>query len=129
MEQELKSELERIISAVEFVAGQSFSFAGKKSDPLPVLPQDGPPQPVEMPPLVAQLQQYLYSYCYMRRFDGSAPERKAVMSPTDGEFVEQLSRANTSRDIRDEGWTIYDFLQTGQVLVQKHNLFRAMWPG
>ena len=129
MEPELKLELERIIPAVEFLSGEAFTFAGKKSAPLPMLPPAAPAQPVNLLPLVAQLQQFLYAYCYSRRFEGAAPDPKPVENPVDAELVERLSRANTSRDIWDDGWTIYDFLQSGQVLAQKHNLFRAVWPG
>jgi HopA1 effector protein family len=129
MEPELKSELEGIIGAVEFLSDEAFTFAGKQSAPMPMLPPGAPAQSADLPPLLAQLQKFLYNYCYVRRFDGVAPDPKPMENPVDAELVEQLSRANTSKNIRDEGWTIYDFLTSGQVLVQKQQLFRAVWPG
>jgi hypothetical protein len=129
MEPELKSELETIIGAVRFLSDDAFTFAGKQSEAVPMLPPAAPAQSGDLPPLLAQLQKFLYAYCYVRRFDGTAPDPKPVENPVDTELVEQLSRANTSKNVRDEGWTIYDFLQSGQTLVQKQHLFRAVWPG
>jgi hypothetical protein len=128
MDEELKTELEKIVQAVEFLSEGGFVFAGRRSAELPLLAAAPTPGP-NLLAVVAQLQEFLYAYCYIRRFAGEAPVSNTLENPVDVELVEQLSRANTSRDCWEKGWKIYDFLQTGQVLVEKHNMVRAVWSG
>jgi HopA1 effector protein family len=127
MEREILAELKAIIEAVQFTSLESFTFAGRASTPTSPLPQ--PAQDGNLLPVVNQLQQYLYGYCYSRRFDGTTGDMATSQTASGDGFVESLSHGNLSVEKWDRGWQIYQLLPSGQLMVYKNGLFRAIWPG
>lgn len=127
MERDIRAELKAIIEAVQFSSVESFTFAGRPLTPTNPLPQ--PAQPGNLLPVVNQLQQYLYGYCYSRPFEKTQADQPAPQTPSADGLVESLSSANLSREKWDRGWQIYQLLPSGQIMVFKNGLFRAIWPG
>jgi hypothetical protein len=123
----LAAELAPVIEAVSFSSDDAFVFAGLPSNPLSPLPP-ATAQDSGLPPLLAQLQTFLYGYAYCRRFTGSVDTTPPAAAPPDG-FSAELSRANATQERWDPGWLIAHQLPSGQFLAQKHGIYRAVWPG
>lgn len=121
--------LQRILRAINIVSPTAFSFAGQVFDGQ-MFPAAAPAQPPAQPqrPLVGQLQQALYMYTYVQRFDGTLRTPSLVFSPAD-DVTEGLSKANASRERWDAGWQIVQVAPSGQVLIQKNGATRTLWPG
>jgi hypothetical protein len=127
MQAALKAELLEILQAVAFPAPGTVALAGRTS---PYAGASGP-VPGMAPaanPVVAQLQQLLYEWCYCRRF-GTAPGESAAATAADYAFVDALSAANTSRERWDRGWQIQQSLPSGQIVAVKGAMTRLLWPG
>lgn len=130
MEASLSAQLTQIFRAVAIHSPTSFTFAGKlTAEPnfsAPISPQVSPAS--QQSPLIAQLQQQLYQYCYTRRFDGAIHDEASVVLQDDN-LLRELSAANMSRERWDGGWQIKLILPSGQVIAQKNELVRNVWPG
>ncbi|MDP8979760.1 MAG: T3SS effector HopA1 family protein [Acidobacteriota bacterium] len=127
MQPALASELGPVVEAVRFSSDDAFVFAGLPSTPLGPIPPANT-QDSGLPPLLAQLQTFLYGYAYCRRFTGVGDQTPPPAVPADG-FSAGLSRANSTQERWDAGWQIAHQLPSGQFLAQKHGLYRAVWPG
>ncbi len=119
----LMNTLARIVNAVDIVAPDRFIWAGQV-----VALQAGVP-PSLYPtshPLITLLRDHLYQHAYVRPLGSEAAQTSLEPIP---QFVEMLSRANTSRELWHEGWRIAKVLSGGQVLAEKHQMSRILWPG
>lgn len=132
MREQLKTQLKKILRAVEVRAPESFNFAGRHFSLAAQVPghahhaQDFAQQQAN--PLVGLLEQTLYQHCYCRTFDGALrDEQPAPVQSVD--FTPALSEANATRERWDTGWQVYQVLPSGQVLAHKDGRTRALWPG
>jgi HopA1 effector protein family len=126
MQAALKAELLDILQAVAFPAPGTVALAGRSSPYAGASGQVAGMAPAANP-VVTQLQQQLYEWCYCRRF--GTPGESAVATATDPAFVDALSAANTSRERWDRGWQIQQSLPSGQIVAVKGAMTRLLWPG
>lgn len=77
---------------------------------------------------VSTLSTLLYEFAYSRPFRAPLPEPERDLSIDFG-LLEALSMANTTRERWEHGWTIAQVMQHGQILAQKGNSSRNLWPG
>jgi hypothetical protein len=127
MQDDVRAELMRIVQAIAFPSPGIVALAGR-SEPAAVTAPVMPGAPPIADPLVAQLQQLLYNWCYCRRF-GAAMPSPGPAPATDAEFVASLTAANSSREHWDAGWRIQQTLPSGQVAAVKGAATRMVWPG
>lgn len=128
MGERIIAELMKILQAITIFSPASFSFCGRfiPQPGLPVQQPQGPALPGNQ--LIAQLQQQLYQYCFIQKFNGYLLEELSI--PVEGDNLAQaLSQANTSRERWDSGWQIYQTLPSGQIVANKQGIVRAVWPG
>lgn len=127
MRADLVAELATIARAVKVLSPSSFTFAGQtvRAADAPLASPYGGPAPKS--PLIGRLQQYLYTYCYSRRFRDH-PRLDVATSPDDA-LVSAMAAANTSRSRWDAGWQLSGTLPSGQFLARKGAETRALWPG
>jgi HopA1 effector protein family len=123
MQEALRTELPSILQAVTFPAGGAVALAGRTAHAAGQMPGLG----TAGNPLVTQLQQLFYDWCYCRRL--GAPATRGLTSAPDPGFIETLSAANASRDRWDAGWQIQQMLPSGQIVVGKAAMTRMVWPG
>lgn len=109
----LRDELLDIFSEVHIQTFEAFSFRGQVYSTRFVNQQG----------LTEALGNVLYSQCYTR---SRASETSAI---SDQEFLNQLMRATQTVDRWDAGWTIYQLLPDGRILVQKGERSRAAVQG
>jgi type III HopA1-like effector protein len=126
MTDDLKTELLRIVQAIAFPSPGLVVLAGRSAPQAAAGPMAGVMPAAD--PLVAQLQQLLYDWCYCRRFDPAAPHPKSDAS-IDATFLESLVAANAGRERWDAGWRIQQTLPSGQVVAVKGAMTRMVWPG
>jgi hypothetical protein len=122
-------DLRKIFRAIQIHSPGQFSFVGQMvSADQGAYAQQAPVPGQQQNPLVGQLQQLLYHNCYCQRFDGRLHPYPAPGGEGDN-LVEELSRANTSRERWDHGWQITQVTPSGQVAVHKNGSLRNLWPG
>ncbi|HEX8116401.1 MAG TPA: T3SS effector HopA1 family protein [Pyrinomonadaceae bacterium] len=129
MREQLTSQLGKIVRAVEVRADGSFNFAGRHFSPAAQTQGHAHHFAQQQAnPLLQQLEQTLYQYCYCRTFDGSLREETPdLLHGVD--LTPALSEANATRERWDAGWQVYEVLPSGQVLAHKAGRTRALWPG
>jgi hypothetical protein len=127
MRQALETELLRIVQAVAFPSPGVVALAGRTA-PYAGVAGPAPGLGGTADPLVAQLQQLTYHWCYCRRFDGRVAQAEPA-GAVDAGFVEALSAANAGRERWDRGWAIQQVLPSGQLVAAKGALTRMVWPG
>lgn len=121
--------LAQILSAITIFSPTGFTFAGQTYDAPAAVPMRADlPQGQPANPLIAQLQQVLYTYTYQQYFDGVLRPLPAVQSPGE-DLTELLSQANASRERWVAGWQIIQVAPSGQVTVQKKGATRSALPG
>lgn len=127
MPESLRTELVRIIQAIEIPTPESIVFAGQITR-MAGLAAPAPGMPLVANPLTVQLQMLIYEVCYCQRFNGVVKEAATSFASEPG-FVETLSAANASRERWDPGWQIQQTLPSGQIVVGKGAITRIVWPG
>lgn len=111
----LAAELAPILQAVTLRSPTALALAGSEVEA---------PDPQAA---LAQLQQWLYQRCYVRRLaDGPPP---AIQPQADPAFLQALAAANASHERWDRGWLLAQMLPNGQVVAQRGGLTRVLWPG
>lgn len=122
----LSTALTTIIRAVLIDDAESYTFAGQAVSDAELWANQLELGRSPRERLVAHLGRQLYSHAYCRTFKGSIAEET---SPADENVTEALSRANTSRERWDRGWTIDQVLPSGQVLARKGDATLELWGG
>jgi hypothetical protein len=127
MQDAIETELLQIVQAIAFPPAGGVTFDGRAA------PHAGTAGPIPgiMPaadPLVAQLQQLLYDWCYCRRFNGATRSPQVALAEDPG-FVEKLAAANAGRERWDSGWQIRQALPSGQFVAVKGAMTRMVWAG
>lgn len=122
------AELLRIFRAIEIVSPTSFSFAGRIFGPLDSALSAWPTTPAQ-DPLLAQLTQQLYSYCYCNRFTGELVDEQFVAPMPADDLMPELSAANLGQERWDSGWQTHRLMPSGQIIAQKGGRTRLLWPG
>jgi hypothetical protein len=132
--------IEQIISAIRIDSPERFNFAGLDVTVQGTEHQHGHHQQghhqqghaaASSPthPLVNNLSGYLYEYAYSRPFRGTAISAGAPIPPPGFDMVEAMSAANSTRERWEEGWSISQIMHHGQVMAQRGNETRTVWPG
>jgi hypothetical protein len=123
-------EIDEILSAIVIASPQEFVFGGRN---FPLQQAHAPGVPAnptaEAQTLIGGLANLLYEFAYSRHFTGQLPEPPMRDFTPDATLLEALSSANTTRERWEQGWTIGRVLQHGQILAQKGNASRTLWPG
>jgi hypothetical protein len=125
--------IKKILAAINVESPDQFNFAGR-SFPIQSANNVHPAHAAHntngpMHPLVLNLSAQLYEYAYSRPFRSPLPEPEAFDFSPDAELIEAVSAANATRERWEHGWTIGQILQHGQILAQKGNNRRSVWPG
>jgi hypothetical protein len=122
----------RVVEAVEIVSANEFRLDGEtySLDRNPVVDgaRDGSTVTAEedaasasRPPLIATLEQVLYTRLYTRARPGSA----AIDVSAARDFVGRLSAANTGRGTFEPGWKLVSVDEDGRLAVEKDGL--TLW--
>jgi hypothetical protein len=74
-----------------------------------------------------KLAKVLYERCYMASILDPPPNGTSAGDPDD--LTPQLSRANQSRAVWDEGWKVDQLLEGGRILARKGGAARSFLPG
>lgn len=82
--------------------------------------------PMQAPPILAQLQHHLYERCYLAGF--ARPHQDAALASGD-DLCAELAAQNPGRELWDAGWTISQLRSTGEVIVTKQSATRRVWAG
>ena len=122
-----EEELQQILSAVQILSADSFTFAGEQVAAVEAGPAPAPSMP-ESPALVMRLQQHLYQHCYCIAI-GSRIEPPVTTTLSADDFLAQLSQANLSRSRWDSNWQVTRVENTGQVWAEKGGIVRMFQPG
>jgi hypothetical protein len=125
---QLRKELARIIDAVAILSPSSFTFAGYPSSGL-AMPMMGLKIEAGMPPLMTELVGQLYQHCYSNRFAGQVVKAQMPRPEIDEEWVETLSRANSSRERWEDGWQVAHTTPQGQAIARRGSINRVLNPG
>jgi len=121
--------VEQIMSAIRIDSPERFNFAGLDVTVHGIEQQHSHgPASSSTHPLVNNLSSYLYEYAYSRPFRGAPTVEPPVQAP-DFDVVEAMSAANSTRERWEEGWSITQIMHHGQVLAQRGNETRTVWPG
>jgi hypothetical protein len=124
-----RESIEQIMSAIRVDSPERFNFAG-----MDVSVQGFSHQEAHgagsgsAHPLVRDLSSYLYQFAYSRPFRGGPISVEPPPAP-DFDLVEAMSAANSTRERWEEGWTISQILHHGQIVAQRGNETRSVWPG
>ena len=122
--------IEQIMSAIRIDSPDRFNFAGME---VTVQgnehQQSGGSSTSSTHPLVKHLSSYLYEYAYSRPFRGAPIPVDPPLPAPDFDLVEAMSAANSTRERWEEGWSINQILHHGQVVAQRGNETRTVWPG
>ena len=129
MEEALLKELTEVFQAIVIHSPSVFSFAGEPVSLSAPGVQETSAAASSTHPLVEQLQNYLYRYCYCRRFHGNPAQELVQPEPEDSGFLQALSAANTSTARWDPGWQIYRIEPSGQIQAHKFGKTRLVWSG
>lgn len=119
----LGRELAEICAAVQIESPVAFTFAGSRFE------SPHPPQPPQMPPVMAHLQQLLYEHCYARRFDGHSLAPPVAAPAPDPDFVRRLVDANPGRERMDQDWKVTHLDASGRMTAVKGGVSRVFPPG
>lgn len=120
--------LREALVSLDIVSPTTFSFGGQmfNGQGNPGTMERAPEQPHK--PVIDQLAQVLYSSVYAQRFDGVVPMPPAIQDPG-GDLTEALSQANASRERWEPNWQVTQVFPSGQVLAQRNDAVRDLWPG
>jgi hypothetical protein len=121
--------LEQALSALDILSPTAFSFAGQVFNGQAYRSMTGQASAQVQNPLISQLAEILYSYVYAHRFDGVVQVPPAVQEPMADDLIEVLSQANESRERWDANWQVSQVLPSGQILANKNDGMRILWPG
>ena len=125
-----QSQLARVLSHLTLESESVLLFAGQRFQVPPIAGKNPvSPHPLPADPLVRYLQAIFYAYCYSRPFAGSPLPQVQGVFPMDQAFVAQLSAANKSREVWDQGWEVYLAMPDGRVFAKKADRQRAAAPG
>jgi hypothetical protein len=125
---ELREELAGIIDAVAIFSASSFTFAGAPSTGL-ATPMMGLQLAPDAPPLMNELVSRLYQHCFCKRFTGQVETNETPSAGSDAAWMENLSRANQSRERWEDGWQTLASMPGGQVIARRGSLTRVLAPG
>lgn len=118
--------IKNILSAIRIDSPDQFSFAGRTF----AVQDSGHRHGAQgTHPLVNNLSAQLYEFAYSRPFRGQLPERAASDFSPDSQLIEEMSAANATHERWEHGWTIGQILPHGQIVSQKGNSTRHVWPG
>lgn len=120
--------LREALVTLDIVSPTTFSFGGQvfNDQGNPGTMGQAPEQPHN--PVIDQLAQVFYSFVYAQRFDGVVRMLPAIQDPG-GDLTEALSQANTSRERWESNWQVTQVFPSGQVLAQRNDAVRSLWPG
>ncbi|HEY0794958.1 MAG TPA: T3SS effector HopA1 family protein [Acidisarcina sp.] len=119
-----RADLQPIVSALQFLSNDNFTFAGHPATPGGQYAAISPPG---SPPVISKLQNHLYAHCFTRRFPPTTlPE---IPVPPAADFLSSLSAANCGVERWDRGWQVDQSLSTGALLLHRHGQYRTVWPG
>jgi hypothetical protein len=82
--------------------------------------------PMQAPPILAQLQHHLYERCYLA---GLARRQPDTVAAHGDDLRTLLSAHHPGRELWDTGWTISQLRSTGEVIVTKQSATRRVWAG
>lgn len=128
MKEQIIPELSKIFRALHILSPASFSFAGRLITQPDHAVRALPATAAEPTPLISQMQQQLYQYCFTQKFMGQLSEVAANPAPSDL-LTQELSAANTSRERWETDWQVHNVLPSGQILAHRYDLTRMLWPG
>ena len=125
--------IKKVLAAITIASPEEFTFAGR-SFPVQAANHHHAHQHngsghVSTDPLVSTLSAQLYEFAYSRPFRDPLPEPEWRDFSPDEILLEALSAANTTRERWENGWSIVQLLQHGQITAQKGNQTRSIWPG
>jgi hypothetical protein len=123
--------IEEVLSAITVSSPREFTFGGRS------IPVHGAHHShaghvasnAEAQAFVMTLSAQLYEFAYSRPFRGQLPEPVTRDFSADMDLLEALSAANTTRERWEHGWIIAQLMQHGQIMAQKGNVRRSLWPG
>lgn len=125
--------IKNVLSAITVESPDQFTFAGRS---FPVhgvhaghAAHHSHNSNSQMQPLVMNLAAQLYEHAYSRPFRSPLAEAEALDFSPDAELIEALSVANATRERWEHGWIIGQLLPQGQIMAQKGNHRRNVWPG
>jgi hypothetical protein len=119
---QIMAELEIASPSLVVLAGKSVTVEERSATAASSLSQN--------PPIVTQIQNALYHYCYCRRLTRqSIHSDQPVISAPSAAFVTQLSQANQGSSRWDSGWQVRRAENTGQVWAEKSGVMRILLPG
>jgi hypothetical protein len=124
----LEEELIRIIRAVTILSPSSFTFAGHPSNGL-AMPMMGLKIDPGMPPLINELVSRLYQQGFSNPFREETVHTETPQPKNDAEWMEKLSRANSSRERWEDGWQVAHTTSNGQVVAKRGGITRILSPG
>jgi hypothetical protein len=128
MKEQLIKQLTKIIESTKILSPTEFSFDGRiLSYPVPS-PINQPNPGSAQPPLISQLQNCFYQYCYVQPYNGNSPVETGLVTPN-ATLVEQLSAANETQEYWEAGWQIREILPSGQIRAEKGGRSRLLWAG
>ncbi|HEX8267680.1 MAG TPA: T3SS effector HopA1 family protein [Pyrinomonadaceae bacterium] len=128
MKEQLIKQLTKIIESTKILSPTEFSFAERILS-YPVPPPINQPNPGSaQPPLISQLQNCFYQYCYVQPYNGNSPVETGLVTPN-ADLVEQLSAANETQEYWEAGWQIKEILPSGQIRAEKGGRSRLLWAG
>ena len=128
MQDRLKQDLPQILHALQILSPTSFSWAGTTMS-VGDRQQERPSDPDEQKNLLIEhLVRQLYHHCYCRKFKADLIYQPVVPEPNE-DFVNDLSKANTTFERLDPGWHVLRRLPTDAYFVQKNDFIRAVTPG
>jgi hypothetical protein len=118
-----------LFSTIKVESPHEFSLAGRKFTAAANPTAQANPAAPPVNPLLTTLSSVLYGYVYSRSFTGQLPPDEPADYTPDPALMAALSAANTTRERWEHGWQIAQVMQAGQVMAQKGNVFRSLWPG
>lgn len=124
--------IKEILSAISIESPDQFNFAGRSVNVQAANHQHAAHASTNSNPthpLVMNLSAQLYEFAYSRPFGGRLPEPEAPDLSKDSELIEAMSAANSTRERWDDGWTIGQILQQGQIVAHQGSNSRNVWPG
>lgn len=129
MKEQIIKQLKKIIEATKILSPTEFSFDGRVlSYPAPYSVNQLNPGS-EQAPLISQLQNCFYQYCYVQPFNTADPGKETGNVVPDASLVLRLSEANNTQEYWEAGWQIKEIIPNGQIRAEKSRRSRLLWAG